>query len=266
MAKNTAPFNRVLLTGASGSLGGTLAGRGVALALRMEDGIEKMTDELRREAAGETSVLIHLAAMTSVDACEKNPDLAREINVAGTRRLFLAAQQTGIARFVYVSTAHVYAPPDQGRPVSITHPTAPKSVYARTKLEGEQALRNLEPQGPTRLSVARVFSLRGAGLKPGFLYRELVARAERGDFSPLMGAANVRDFMDIADVGRELLRLAFSDEFPPLVNICSGRGTSVRALAEGVFRDHGLDPALLPSAEGRPSDVPVMIGQPTEFR
>ncbi|RCV66087.1 dTDP-4-dehydrorhamnose reductase [Methanophagales archaeon] len=53
-------------------------------------------------------VIIHTAALTNVDECESNKELAYKINVEGTKRLVKMANESG-AFFIYVSTDYVFS-------------------------------------------------------------------------------------------------------------------------------------------------------------
>ena len=84
-------------------------------------------------------VIVNAAAHTAVDKAEGEPDLARSINAIAPGALARAAAARG-AVFVHYSTDYVFdgsgdAPRDEDAP------TAPLSVYGRTKLEGEQQIR-----------------------------------------------------------------------------------------------------------------------------
>ena len=88
-------------------------------------------------------LVVHCAAVTSVDGAERDPETARRINVEGTRRAAELADRAGAA-LVYVSTDSVF---DGARgDYAEDDGTGPLNVYARTKLEGEaEALRH--PRG-----------------------------------------------------------------------------------------------------------------------
>jgi dTDP-4-dehydrorhamnose reductase len=147
------PQTRVLVTGASGSLGWALSS---VLAPRCEvvgtyhthecvpDGVAGLRLDLGGEGAaiGATvasigpDVIIHAAAMTDPDACERNPALALKVNFGATHELARAA--AGLeSRFVYVSTDLVF----DGRRGNYNESDTPRplSVYGTSKLRGEEA-------------------------------------------------------------------------------------------------------------------------------
>ncbi|NIT57345.1 MAG: sugar nucleotide-binding protein, partial [Aliifodinibius sp.] len=52
-------------------------------------------------------VIIHSAALASIDDCEKNPEIARTVNYTSTTQLIDLAMQMN-ARFLFVSTDQIY--------------------------------------------------------------------------------------------------------------------------------------------------------------
>ena len=80
-------------------------------------------------------IIIHTAALTNVDACEADKELAYEINVEGTRRMAEIANEFG-AFLVYVSTDYVYSG-DKGMYKEEDEPN-PIDNYGYTKLMGEK--------------------------------------------------------------------------------------------------------------------------------
>jgi dTDP-4-dehydrorhamnose reductase len=148
---------RILVTGASGLLGVNLAmaaarehevtGQVNAMPLQgasfsqitgdlLADGaVERMLDEARPDW------VIHCAALADVDACEKQPDAAREVNALLPGRI--ASACVNRARLVYISTDAVFDGIRGGYTEEDT--PNPLSIYARTKLDGESAVLKADP-------------------------------------------------------------------------------------------------------------------------
>jgi len=80
-------------------------------------------------------VVVHTAAYTDVDGCEKDKEAAFAVNVQGTRNLAGSAEEIG-AKFVYVSTDYVFNG-EKGR-YEENDDTDPIDYYGVTKLEGEK--------------------------------------------------------------------------------------------------------------------------------
>jgi dTDP-4-dehydrorhamnose reductase len=140
-----APDAHWFVTGSYGQLGSAL------LALLAESGTSASgcdIDELdvadpeavraRIEQLPRPLVWANAAAFTQVDRCEREPELARRANALAPAVLAEVCAETG-ARLVHVSTDYVF-PGDADRPYREDDPTGPRSVYGRTKLEGEEAV------------------------------------------------------------------------------------------------------------------------------
>ncbi|HTC52304.1 MAG TPA: dTDP-4-dehydrorhamnose reductase [Steroidobacteraceae bacterium] len=156
---------KVLVTGAQGQVGRCLlatAPVGVAtvglthaqLDVGDAEAVSRMVEQHR------PSVIINAAAYTAVDRAETEVDAARRVNSQGPRHLARAAGAQG-ARLLHISTDFVF----DGRasqPYAPDAPTAPLGVYGLTKLEGEQAVRELLPQASVVLRTAWVYAAQGA--------------------------------------------------------------------------------------------------------
>jgi dTDP-4-dehydrorhamnose reductase len=143
---------KVLLTGATGLLGGHLAG---VLSTRFDcvqvgfaqaagrPGIHRcnLTNALAVETLCHEiapDIVIHAAALTDVDQCEREPALAHQVNVLTTRHLLNGLQKgSPDACFVYISTDQVYDGPGHNREDQV----APANVYGLTKLWAEDIVR-----------------------------------------------------------------------------------------------------------------------------
>lgn len=101
--------------------------------------------------------IINCAAYTNVDGCEKDWDGAYKINAVGPRNLAIAANKFG-AKLVHVSTDYVFAG-DGTRPYTEFDAPAPVSAYGKTKLEGE----NFVKQFADRYFIVRTAWLYGDG-------------------------------------------------------------------------------------------------------
>ena len=111
-------MSRILITGAFGQLGTSLrnifsdqsilaAGR--MIPLEEKDGctaldITELNQVRETIALFQPDVIVHLAAMTDVDGCERDPELAFDVNVRGTENLL----DNFSGRFIYISTDYVF--------------------------------------------------------------------------------------------------------------------------------------------------------------
>ena len=148
---------KILITGSTGLLGQALVSRLAPLGkitglsrhavspagfgaaahrvcdLRDASQIAALVERVRPDA------VVHTQAMSDVDRCELEPDLARAMNVEATEHL-VQALRGGPALLLYLSTDYVFDG-TLGRPYDERETPNPVSVYGRTKLDGEQAAR-----------------------------------------------------------------------------------------------------------------------------
>ena len=87
--------------------------------------------------------VINCAAYTAVDKAESDPETARKVNVTGVENLAHYCRQNKVP-LLHFSTDYVYHN-DQNRPFKEGDSTSPKGVYAKTKLEGDQAALQIQP-------------------------------------------------------------------------------------------------------------------------
>ena len=142
--------NRVLVTGAQGLLGaefaaaGESAGAEVARISRPALDLDRPDRVRAVMGVRPGNVVIHCAAETDVDACERDPEMAFRRNGACTRAVAEAARDRG-AQLVFISSSGVFDG-KMRRPYDESDPPSPRTVYARSKVAAEEMLRAEFPE------------------------------------------------------------------------------------------------------------------------
>ncbi len=139
----------ILVTGASGQVGGAVArlgqaqGFAVDAPLRASLNLTSEADIIDAVASKPWAAVINCAAYTAVDKAESEPDLAEAINATAPAILARETARLGIP-LIHVSTDYVFdgSKPD---PYMETDPVNPLGVYGRTKEAGEAAIRAIHP-------------------------------------------------------------------------------------------------------------------------
>lgn len=211
----------------------------------------------------------HLAAIASVERCNRDWLRTHQVNLTGTINVLNAARQ--LRKFaevpvVYASTAAVYG--KCGPEPSEEHGcAAPLSAYGADKRACELHARAAGLTHGLRTAGLRFFNVYGPRQDSRSPYSGVIAifldRLQRGEPVEIFGdGKQVRDFTFIGDAVSALKRaMPAARASAPLFNVCTGKGTTVRRLAEIIA---GLCQTELVAfyRPARCAEVPVSIGDP----
>jgi UDP-glucose 4-epimerase len=176
-------------------------------------------------------VVVHLAALHFIPAVDGAPELARQVNVDGTRNLLAALASKPPKLLLFASSAAVY--PDRAGPIPESCPPEPLDVYGKTKLEGEELVARFGIETGARCVVARLFNVIGRRETNPHLVPELVGQLRQGRTRVLLGnVGTTRDYTDVADVAEALVRLLPPPGENNVFNVGSGQGVSGAELVE----------------------------------
>ncbi len=234
----------ILITGGAGFIGSHLAQKllqeghevhildkkAPTLAVSSTQG--DITDEATvRAAARGRDAIIHLAAVVSVEQLNKDPALAREINVNGSANVITAARENG-AKLIAASSAAVYGlnPPI---PTREDAPVTPASPYAESKA----AMEELISAAGIPHCILRFFNVYGPGQDPLSQYAAVIptfiTHALAGETLTIQGDGEQRrDFIYVDDVTQACTRALTRGS--GIINIGTGRSTSIKELAEEI--------------------------------
>jgi len=141
----------ILITGAHGQLGRELAKqysrkKGINLILTDISDLDITNVNKVNSFVNENKpdVIINCAALTDVEKCETEIDMAYKINTVGPKNLASAANRIG-ADIVQVSTDYVFAG-NVNKSLTEFDEVNPQTIYGKSKLQGEVFVRNLNPK------------------------------------------------------------------------------------------------------------------------
>jgi UDP-glucose 4-epimerase len=198
---------------------------------------------LRREMAG-IDYVFDLAALWLYE-CVHEPRRALEVNVVGTFNVIEAAQEAGVKKVVYSSSASVYG--DAAfTPMTEEHPFNNRTMYGATKIAGEQFFRaNYEQNGMDYVGL-RYMNIYGPRMDYKGTYVSVIMKVldRIGEGLPpiIFGdGSQAYDFVHVADVARAnilALQAEATDEF---FNIGIGVKTTIRELVDLLLEITGSD-------------------------
>lgn len=226
---------QVLVTGAGGMLGRAVAERfevaGVELTSASHDRLDVCDRDavLQAVTALRPDAVVHLAAWTAVDDCERDPDRAYRVNALATRHVAEASRRVG-AHLLYVSTDYVFDG-TKDSPYHEWDAPRPLSVYGRSKLAGEHEA------GPeaTVVRTSWLVGRHGANILKTIL--RLAAERETISF-----VDDQRGHPTIADDLARMLHRLVAERRPGVFHVTNQGAVSWCDFARAVFEAAGHDP------------------------
>lgn len=246
---------RVLVTGGAGFIGSHLCtrlhaeGHEVRALDNLSSGhrsnlagvdVDLIVGDLRDHDAVEAAVdgadvVLHHAAIASVQYSVEHPLEEQEVNVVGTLRLLEAARHAGVRRVVFAASAAAYGT-DETVPKQESMPPCPVSPYGLSKVAGEQYCRIWSESFDLETVCLRYFNIFGPRQDPASPYSGVISifakRMIDGQAPVVHGdGGQTRDFTSVDNVvDANLAAMRAPDASGRLYNIGTGRGVSVNEL------------------------------------
>jgi nucleoside-diphosphate-sugar epimerase len=251
-----------VLTGASGFLG-----RHVLGALQDHEVLCLSRDPRRIAAArnvrtiradfGESGDWIDEVARFDPEWCfhlawEGLPDYSPErcrTNLAAGRRLVDAVARAGMTRLIVAGTCWEYGA--AAGPVAEDRAPVDVGVFAATKLELLESVREAAGQHGFGYRWARLFFVYGPGQRPTSLIPSLRTAYLAGNAPDIREPGAVQDFIHVTDAAEGLVALAAADTASGVFNVGTGRPTSVAAVANQVADGYGQPRPFESAGDGR---------------
>ncbi len=292
MEATAAGPRRIMITGGAGFIGSELAHQAVRRGLVVEvvDNLVNGRREYLADILGDRchltvadvrdpgiddvmagcDVVYHLACLC-VRHSIHSPFENHDVNATGTMRMLEAARAAQVGRFVYTSSAEVYGSACSG-PVPEEGEMAPTNPYAAAKLGAESYVRAFNVCYGLPTVVLRLFNTFGprehhegdcGEVIPKFLLRALAGQ-------PLVvfgDGTQTRDFNFVEDTARAILEAGLEPRaVGRVMNIGSGRETSINALAHAVIDVVGDPRVEIVHDDPRPADIARMCANGARAR
>jgi len=215
-------MNKVFVTGASGFIGRRLV-RALeenkvsisVMSRSMHTSFETVICDLKSEsipgdALNGVNVVFHLAGFThDMRDASKVKHLYQKINVDATIELAKLAVQSGVKRFVFVSSVKAGGGAVDGLCMTEVDQGEPEGIYGKTKREAELKLLEIGRQSGMFVSIVRPSLVYGPNVKGNL--RSMLSGIEQGWFPPLPEIGNKRSMIHVDDLVRAILFVANND-------------------------------------------------------
>jgi len=246
----------VLITGSDGYIGSALTEHlkstyfiDRVIGYDLNNGEDILDYDLLVEKLTENNihVVVHLAALSSVTACNDDVYNAIRVNAIGTNTILKAMKQSGCKHIIYASTSSVYGD-SKTIPYTENMLLDPCSVYGSTKLLGEHAIYNYYDINHNKGNylIYRMFNVVGTSGIPHIDsasnsgYDRLFSALESGNITiygtnyDTPDGTCFRDYVSLKDVCHAYVlgikNVIRSNYLRESVNICTNHPTSVKQL------------------------------------
>jgi nucleoside-diphosphate-sugar epimerase len=271
---------RILVTGAGGFVGGALcgvlggSGHWVRAALRSAGAIphgaaeavvigDIAADVDWSSALEGVDAVIHTAARAHIGSdIRSNWELYERTNSSATRRLAIASVESGVRRFVYLSSVKVNGEGSK-KPYTSSDNPCPEDNYGRSKLLGEQYLLAAANESAMEAAIVRSPLVYGPGVRANFL--RLMRWIDRGIPLPFGAIRNQRSYVSLWNLCSLLTHLLDAPMGPGPVWMVSDReDVSTPELMRRIGRQMGRSVRLIPIPESMLRLLGAVTGRQAE--
>lgn len=246
--------NEILVTGASGFIGGhlvrALKARGYGVRSHSSRDGDIVHCVLPIEGACH---VFHLAAKTFVPDSWTNPEAFYQVNLLGTLNVLEHCRREHTP--LTLISSYVYGHPRR-LPIAEDHPVEAINPYAQSKIMAEDLARFYALHFGLRVVIVRPFNLYGPGQNPPFLIPVIVEQA----LDPAMSVIRLRDLQPRRDYlyicdAIDFLVSTMGKKANGIYNLGSGDSVSVTEVAELIRDAAGTDKPIVSENQPRPQEI-----------
>ena len=211
--------------------------------------IQEISDAVKNH-----EVIVHLAALISVEESIKNPSKTFHINIDGTKNVLEACKKNNIKKIVVTSSSAVYGECELDFKLSEETKLKPISPYGKSKAKMEQEIIKFVSEYKMNYVILRFFNIFGLGQSSEYagVITKFIDRIKKNESLEIFGnGMQTRDFISILDVVNAINN-TISSKSNGIYNIGSGKIITIKELAEKMILWSGkkLEIKFLPSKKG----------------
>ncbi len=180
-------------------------------------------------------VVVHLAAQGGVRASRKNPDPYIISNQLGFLNLLRNCENFDVQKFVYASSSSVYGDASKAPFEEVQELSAPKSLYALSKVSNEIIANHFPSSAIQRIGL-RFFTVYGPWGRPDMaMFRLLASHRLNEPFRLTAKLETLRDFTFVTDTSQVMLEISQNSsrlDSNEVLNVAGGKPYSLKDLIE----------------------------------
>jgi dTDP-glucose 4,6-dehydratase len=191
--------------------------------------------EAVRRSVKDCDIVFHLGSLIAIPFSYTNPMDFVQTNVVGTANLLNASLDNDVEKIVHTSTSEVYGTAIYS-PIDEKHPLQAQSPYSATKIAADKLAESYYRSFGLPVAVARPFNAYGPWQSARAIVPTIILQALKGESLMLGSIHPTRDMNYVEDTVSGVIEVArIPDSVGEVINIGSGRETSIRELAERIM-------------------------------
>lgn len=208
---------------------------------------------LVRELTGQVDCVVNFAAESHVDNSIKRPEIFVETNIQGTLNLLQASKETGIKRFLQVSTDEVYGTLGKTGYFYETTQLAPNSPYSASKAGADLLVRAYGETYKLPVLITRCSNNYGPYQYTEKLIPFFISRLLKGERVPVYGdGLNVRDWLYVYDHCRAIDVVLHRGQAGEVYNIGGHNEKTNLEITRLILEKMGKDETCIEYVQDRP--------------
>tara|TARA_B100001142_G_C14337311_1_gene656413 strand:+ start:1178 stop:2062 length:885 start_codon:yes stop_codon:yes gene_type:complete len=220
--------------------------------------IRKNIQNIKNSDIEKESTIIHLAGMTNVLECEKNPTECFKINVGCTQKILQIAKEKK-CKVIFPSTSHVYGLPKK-IPIDENQVVNATSIYSASKIAGEILCEGYSNSYKMDIGVFRLFSAFGPRNSDYKVESQIISQLLNKKKIKIGNLSPKRDFIYISDVVNAIKSIMSNLKGFEIYNIGTGKSNSIKELYSTLKKISGKNiPIETIKNHSRKIDIPNVV-------
>jgi len=265
----------ILITGSEGFVGRSLKeyfkskgyrviGLDISQTSDINVDVSSKSEVLSRLKNLEIDVIIHLAAIANIPKCISDPYSCFHVNCVGTLNMLDIANNLGVDRFIYASSANVYGARPK-LPVTENGELSPRTPYDYSKVASEQFVMAYHRSKALPTVIFRSWKLFGEYDSPTSVVSRFIDACLKNEPITLYnGGVDVTDPYHVDNYAKAVeLSINSGKAVGEVFNVGTGSAISIRQLAETIKQLTGSSSQLVDLPPRTPEEAEPMISYPS---